>query len=160
MWFFLLSSVLIYNTVAFFTRKRLSAAEIYATIFFALFMNTIVDAYASFEFKKWGFFEKDHAEFKALWVILGIYPASTVLIINWYPYTSRWWKKVLYLFSWATFSTGYEALAIKFDIIWHDNKWNLFSSFLLYPLIYFMLIVQLKVYRRITKVDRQESNSE
>jgi hypothetical protein len=134
--------------VAYFIPKRLPAAEIYATIMFALFMSTIIDIFASFEFKAWGYFDKYKAEFAALWVILGIYPAATVMIINWYPYASKWRMKFIYLLGWAVFSTLYEAATMKFGIIWHVN-WNLLWSFLLYPPIYYMLILQLRVYRWI-----------
>lgn len=151
MWLFLLSSVVIYNSVAWFIRKRISLSEIYATVMFALFVQTLVDAYASFQYEKWGFFEKNRAEFQALWVILGIYPAVTVLIINWYPYAASWWKKLLYFLAWGGFSTGYEWLSMKFGIIWHDNGWNLYWSFILYPFIYSMLIVQLYCYRWTVK---------
>jgi hypothetical protein len=92
----------VFNTVAIFMRKRLPTAETYATVMFALFMATIVDTYAGLEFKTWGFFEKDKAEFAALWVILGI--------------------------------------------IWHEN-WNLWWSLLLYPFLYYMLILQIYIYR-------------
>lgn len=151
MWLFLLGSVAVYNAVAWRTQKRISAPELYATVMFALFAQTLTDAFASFEYERWGFFEKNRAEFAALWIILGIYPAVTVLIVNWYPFAASWWKKILYLLAWGSYSTGYEWLSMKFDIIWHDNGWNLWWSFSIYPFLYFMLIVQLYLYRRIVK---------
>jgi hypothetical protein len=117
-----------------------------ATIFFALFVEVLVDTYASFKYKAWGFFKPDAAEFSALFIILGIYPAAAAMIINWYPYRSVWWKKGLYLLAWAVFSTSYEWLTLKVGIMWH-HQWSLVHSFFLYPAIYYMLIVYVRFYR-------------
>jgi hypothetical protein len=150
-WVFVIVSVLVYNVTAFLIRKRLSGAEIYATVMFGLVAQLLSDSYASFGYKMWGFFDRDQSDLEALWVIFGMYPACTVLIINWYPYLARWWKKLLYLIAWACYSTFYEYLTMIFGVMWHDNGWSLYWSFLLYPFIYYMLIVQLRVYRWIMR---------
>jgi hypothetical protein len=151
MWVFIISSIIFFNAAAFYIKKRLTVPEMYATIMFALFVEEVVDEYASFELEAWGFFMKDRVELEALWIILGIYPAATVLIVNWYPYAARWWKKALYLLGWAVFSTGYEAITMKLDIIWHASGWTLWKSFMMYPLIYYMVIFQVRVYRWIVQ---------
>jgi hypothetical protein len=106
----------------------------------------LVDTFASIKFKAWGFFEVENVEFKALWIIIGIYPIFAAMIINWYPYRDNLGKKILYLLGWSTFSTIYEWLTMKVGIIWHIN-WNLLYSFLLYPWIYYLLIFHVRFYR-------------
>lgn len=145
-WVVLGITILTFNGIVIRMRKRLRMNEIMATIFFALFVEVLVDTYACFKYKAWGFFNPDDAEFSALFVILGIYPAAAAMIINWYPYRSVWWKKSLYLLAWAVFSTSYEWLALKVGILWHQH-WSLVQSFFLYPVIYYMLIAYVRFYR-------------
>lgn len=145
-WLVLAVTILIFNSIAFLMRKRLKFSELYATVTFALVADTLSDLYASFNFKAWGFFEPAKAELTTMFIILGIYPAAAAMIINWYPYESAWWKKIIYLMCWSVFSTAYEWLTLVTGILWHKN-WNLFYSFLIYPFIYYMLIVHIRIYR-------------
>lgn len=149
MWYFLLGSVVVYNTVAFFIRKKLSIQEIYSSLLFALFLDVLVDTFASFEYEAWGFFHKDRAEYAALWIILGIYPACALLITNWFPFHSSWWIKFMYIMAWALYSTFYEWLTLELDILWHANGWNLWYSFLVYPPMYTVLLLHLWFVRKL-----------
>ncbi|MGG1677957.1 CBO0543 family protein [Neobacillus sp. NRS-1170] len=148
-WFVIFGTMLIIYPIAFFMKKRLSITEIYPTVVFGMFVSTLVDAFASYH-KAWGFFEVDKVELSALWIIIGLYPIFAAMIINCYPYRGARWEKTIYLIVWSAFSTSYEWLSIKVGILWHI-KWNLFYSFLLYPFIYFLLIIHVKFYRRLNK---------
>jgi hypothetical protein len=145
-WLVIIGTILIVYPTVYKMNKRLLKSEIYMTVVFGLFVQTLVDTFASAGYKAWGFYEVEKIEFKALWIIMGIYPFFAALIINWYPYDGHWWRKWLYLMAWSTFSTGYEWLTMKVGIMWHIN-WNLFYSFLLYPFIYYLLIIHVKFYR-------------
>lgn len=147
-WLVIFGTIVISWPIVIFMNKRLPVSEIYTTVVFGLLVQALVDTYASFEYKAWGFFKMDRAEFKALWIILGIYPIFSSMIINWFPYHKAWWKKFLYLIAWAAFSTGYEWLSVKSGIIWHKN-WNLLYSFMLYPAIYYMLTLHVRFYKRL-----------
>lgn len=147
-WVVIVGTILISYSIVIFMNKRLTLSEIYVTVLFGLFLSTITDAFASTSLKAWGFYEIDKVEFKVLWIIIGIYPAFAAMIINWFPYTARWWKKILYLIAWSTFSTSYEWLTLKVGIMWHMN-WSLFRSFLLYPFIYYLLIIHVRIYKRL-----------
>jgi hypothetical protein len=145
-WIVLLLTILLFNTIVILMRKRLKTSELYTTVIFSLVVVLLTDTYASFSFKAWGFFKKEETEFSVLLIILGIYPAAATMIINWYPYKSVWWLKFCYLMGWTFFSTAYEWLTLKVGILWHSN-WNLFYSFVLYPFIYYLLILHLRIYR-------------
>jgi hypothetical protein len=147
-WIVLIISILIFNAVAILMRKRLKISEIYATVAVALLLDLLVDVYASFRFKAWGFFQVEKAEFSVMLIIFGIYPAVATMIINWYPYNSGWKIKLGYLIAWAVFSTAYEWLTLKVGILWHIN-WNLLYSFVMYPFIYYILILHVRIYRKI-----------
>lgn len=88
----------------------LKTSEIYTTVIFGLLASTIADLYASYRFKALGFFEVEKLEFSVVLILLGIYPAVTVMIINWYPFKSTWTLKLCYLMGWTVFSTVFECL--------------------------------------------------
>ncbi|MGG1400245.1 hypothetical protein ABE288_20840 [Bacillus salipaludis] len=137
-WSILIIAILLFNTVAIFMKKRLKISEIYTTVIFGLLASTIADLYASYRFKAWGFFEVEKLEFSVVLILLGIYPAVTVMIINWYPYKSNWTLKLCYLMGWTVFSTAYEWLTVKTGILWHIN-WN-FILFLYNVSIYLLYV--------------------
>lgn len=139
-WAFLLISILIFNTIAFKMRKRLPLTVIYSTVFFALCVQQYFDTYATFYFKTWGFFEMGKADFYSLLVKWGIYPAASIIILNWYPFHSSLWKKSLYILALTVFSTCFEWMALEMDILWHNN-WNMFYSFAIYPIIYYLFLI-------------------
>ncbi|CAG7646587.1 hypothetical protein PAESOLCIP111_05197 [Paenibacillus solanacearum] len=145
-WILIFGTMAITLPIALFMKKNISAAEMYVTLIFGLFVQSVVDVFASFHFLAWGFYEVPIAELKSLWTILGVYPLFASMIINWFPYEQSWWKKTIYLLSWSIFSTTYEWLYVKIGIIWHMN-WNLFRSFLLYPFFYYLLILHLRFFR-------------
>jgi hypothetical protein len=62
-WIVLIISILIFNAVAILMKKHLKISDIYATVAFALMIDLLVDIYASFRFKAWGFFEVEKVEF-------------------------------------------------------------------------------------------------
>lgn len=147
-WIVIAATILLFNAIAIFMRKRVKISEIYATVTFALLMDLLVDVYASFRLKAWGFFQVEKAEFSVIFIIFGIYPAAAAMVINWFPYQSVWWVKLGYLLGWAFFSTAYEWLTLRVGILWHIH-WNLLYSFVMYPFIYYMLIVHVRLYRWI-----------
>jgi len=55
-------------------KRNLTISEIYTTVIFGLFIHTVVDTFASVRFKGWGFYEVEKIEFKAFWIIAGLYP--------------------------------------------------------------------------------------
>lgn len=155
-WIFLAVSILVFNITAIQSRKRLPITTIYATTCFALCVQQYFDSYATFRFRAWGFFTVGKADFPSLLVKWGIYPAVSVLIVNWYPYHSSRWKKFSYIMGWSVFSTVFEWAAIRLDILWHIH-WNLFYSFLMYPVIYYVfLILHVRFYKWLKQREGDE----
>jgi hypothetical protein len=146
-WIVLGVSIIVFNTTAYIMKKKLTVKQMYSTILFALFLAVTVDMYASFRFDAWGFFNPERAELARLLIVLGIYPAVTLLIINWYPYKELWWKKLNYLLLWSIFSVAYEWFMLELGVLWYGH-WRLIYSLLLYPFLYYLLIVHVKLFQR------------
>jgi hypothetical protein len=142
-------SVFIFNTVAFLMKKRLSPFEYYGSIFFGIFCAEISDRFAD-RFELYYFFKPKIIEFQTFWVLFGIYPAATLLIINGYPYKKSRIKKALYILAWSIFSTFYEWLSLKSGFL-HYVHWKLWYSAILYPFLYTGLLLNLYFIRWLTK---------
>jgi len=150
-WLLIFGTISITLIIVITMKKNLTLSEIYTTVIFGLFIQTVVDTFASVRFKAWGFYEVEKIEFKALWIVVGIYPIFATMIINWFPYCASWRYKLTYLIAWDLFSTGFEWLSLKLGILWHIN-WNLLFSFILYPLIYYLLILHVRFYKWVKKL--------
>ena len=94
----------------------------------------------------YGFFEPYFIEAKTLLIMLGIYPAATMLIINWYPFNRPLINRLHYILCWSVFSTLYEWVFLKMGFLYHKN-WNIWLSAISYPFLYALLIGNLKLIR-------------
>ncbi|MBT2721437.1 hypothetical protein J7E67_10230 [Bacillus sp. ISL-46] len=144
MWF-LYVSIVVFNLAAFLMKKNLPLIEYYASIFWGLFTAELADRFTD-KYNMYGFFEPYFVEAKTLLVILGIYPAATMLIINWYPFNRPLINKVMYILFWSVLSTLYEWLCLKMGFFYHKN-WNIWLSAISYPFLYGLLFGNLKFIR-------------
>ncbi|MDP1442536.1 CBO0543 family protein [Priestia megaterium] len=147
-------SVIIFNLIALRMKKKLEWIDYYASIFFGLFAAELADRFTD-KYDMYGFFNPYFIEVKTLWVLLGIYPAATMMIINWYPYSRSWIKKIFYIIGWSIFSTFYEYLSLKAGFLYH-HKWNLWYSAFSYPFLYAMLFLNLRFFHWLKEKGKQE----
>lgn len=144
MWF-LYVSIVVFNLAAFLMKKNLPPIEYYASIFWGLFTTEIADRYTD-KYDLYYFFNPYFIEAKSLLVILGIYPAATMLILNWYPFNRPITKRFYYIICWSVFSIFYEWLCLESGFLHHKN-WNMWLSAISYPFLYALLIGNLKFIR-------------
>ena len=142
-------SVFVFNVVAIFMKKRLSSFEYYGSIFFGIFVAELTDRFTEWN-NTYYFFKPSKIVLKSLWVMLGIYPAAIMLIINWYPYNKSWSKKVLYILAWSAFSTFFEWISLKSGYL-HYTTWKLWYSAIMYPFMYSGLILNVYFIRWLNK---------
>jgi hypothetical protein len=148
MWF-LYASIVLFNLTAFLMKKKLRPIEYYASIFWGLFNAELADRFTD-KYNMYGFFEPYFIEAKTLLIILGIYPAAIMLIINWYPFNRPLINKFYYILCWSAFSTLYEWLCLKMGFLYHKN-WNMWFSAVSYPILYGVLLSNLKFIRWLEK---------
>ncbi|WP_248892961.1 hypothetical protein [Bacillus methanolicus] len=107
MWF-LYVSIVVFNLTAFLVKKNLRPIEFYASILWGLFCSEIVDRITD-KYDVYGFFEPYFIEPKTFLIVFGIYPAATILIINWYPFNRSFINKFFTLWlglSFQPFTNG------------------------------------------------------
>lgn len=148
---FLCISIIIFNSIVFFMRKMLKRIELYSVAMFGVLFSEIVDRFTDkHSDSTYYFFDPWFIEWQSLLVFLGIYPALTMMIINWYPYNKQWYKKVAYILMWSAFATLYEYLCLQAGFL-NYSGWKLWYSTMLYPFLFSMLFICLKFVRWLMK---------
>ncbi|KAA9019472.1 CBO0543 family protein [Niallia endozanthoxylica] len=145
--FYLLISVFVFNLVAFLVPKYIKKQEIYATALFSLALGLISDITLDLKYNLYGYFEKG-LQLKGFLPIVGLFPASGILFLNFYPKEKSLFKKIIYIFFWVMFSLFYEWTAIKSGFFYH-NKWLFLYSALIYPVLLWMHLLHLSLFRHI-----------
>ncbi|OIK05454.1 hypothetical protein BIV60_27685 [Bacillus sp. MUM 116] len=159
MWYLYLS-IITFNTIAILTKKTLQPVVYYASIFWGLFTAEIVDRWTD-KWNLYGFFEPKVIDWQTTLIILGIYPAATVLLINWYPYERTRKAKVAYVLAWSIFSTAFEYSFYLAGYEHFHGGWKLWHSAICYPFLYEVLFIQVWFVRRLIKkgIVQQEKES-
>ncbi|GAA4706951.1 CBO0543 family protein [Brevibacillus fulvus] len=145
----LVASILLFNACAFLVPKRLSHIEIYATMLFSCFFQLLLDFIFSAKYHLYGYFN-ENAEWRDLLVILGIYPAISILYVNYIPSGKRWGAKVCYILGWSIFSLIYEWVSLKAGYFYYHG-WKFWYSALLYPILLTIVVGNLTFVRNMAK---------
>lgn len=146
---FLFCAIILFNSVAWSMKKNLRAIEYYACIFWGLFISDTADRFTD-KYDAYGFFSPYFIEVKTFLVSLGIYPAATMIIINWYPHHRTLFKKIVFLIGCSIFSTIFEWLCLKNRFFYHHH-WNIWYSAISYPFLYGALILNLRFVQKLSK---------
>lgn len=146
---FLIISIVVFNSFAFFMPKRISRVEIYATALFALFLEYLANYIFDFILKLYGYF-KPGVDIIGFIVVVGVYPAINTIFLNYFPYKRKGLTKFIYILSASLFSLLYEWLSLKSKYFYH-NGWNLWLSFISYPILFGIIVLNYKFVRNLEK---------
>lgn len=146
MWFLILS-VIVLNGLFWLMPKKLTAIEIFSTCMFAIVLQDNVNIYLDLKLDWYGYFTKG-AQWQTLFAILGIYPASNAIFLNYYQYMKNLAQKFWYIIGCSIFAVVYEWFADKSGYFYH-NQWKLWHSAIVYPFLYIILVLVLKFVRKL-----------
>lgn len=132
-----------------FMPKRISLLEMYNTAFFATFLAAITDMYLDFKLNFYGFFTKG-VNWSYLPIFVIVYPAAGILFLNFYPYHKPLINKMIYILACALLTTTLEYLALHTEVFYH-NQWKLWYSVICYPIIFKILLLNLRFIRKLSK---------
>jgi hypothetical protein len=141
----------IFNIVAYLVPKRLSRIEIYATSFFAFTYGITVDMILDLNYNLYGYFEEGF-QWLGLLAIIMYFPAINILFLNHYPLKSNKGKKLIYIIAWTVLSLTFEWFCQHTKFFYY-NGWKLLYSAIAYPMIFSILLLNLKLVRRLDKQD-------
>lgn len=148
----LIIAVIVFNSAAFITNKRLTKNQIVHTWTFTMVLQMIVDCYLSVKYNGYWYFNKG-----VEWIDL---PAFTLLgapvimlFLNWYPLQSSFFKRMIYIIFWSILILIYEVFTLLpepwgfFNYGW----WKLSYSAIWYP---GLLLIELYYYQWICKIEK------
>jgi len=146
MWFFVLS-VVVLNIVFLFMPKKMTPIEIFSTCMFAMVFQQLADLALDLKLDWYGYFAKG-VQWTYIIAILGIYPAANAIFLNYYQYMKNISQKFWYIIGCSVFAVVYEWLADVSGYFYH-NQWKLWQSAVVYPFLYIILVLVLKLVRKL-----------
>ncbi|WP_372512546.1 CBO0543 family protein [Bacillus salipaludis] len=149
MWKLIFVLFIIFNIIAFFVPKRIGRIEIYATCFFAYAYGLTTDMVLDLHYHLYGYFQKGFQWIALLGIIL-YFPAISFLFLNFYPSEKKIVKKAIYILYWSVFSITFEWISLQTDFFYY-NGWKLWYSGALYPVIFSVLVINMRLVQRIIK---------
>lgn len=138
--------------IAYLVPKRLKKIEIYTTSLFALVFGINVDLVLVFKYHLYGYFGKGFQWLGFVGEFLYFIPVS-ILFLNYYPFNGTNQKKLLNLLAWTAGSSIIEFLVEKTHFF-NYTGWKLWYSIFLYPFVFLVLAVHLRIVRRMIKTDK------
>lgn len=144
---FLLASIVVLVAIAFFMPKRLSHLEIWATMLFSSVLECFIDVSLDLHLNLYGYF---HTGFEWLSYIpvIGLYPATSTIFLNYYPFDYGKITKTFYIIGWSGFCILFEFASLKSGYFYYHH-WRLWYSALCYPVLLCILVWDLKFIRKL-----------
>lgn len=137
----------IFNLLSFFVPKKLTPIEIYSTSCFAYAYGITIDIILDLHYNLYGYFQKGF-QWLSLLAIIMYFPSVSFLFLNFYPFIKSLGMKLSYVLSWTIFSIVFEWFTVKTDFFYY-NGWRLLYSAMVYPVIFLILLMNLKVVRKL-----------
>ncbi|WP_217269804.1 CBO0543 family protein [Neobacillus endophyticus] len=137
------------NLTVIFIPKRLSGIEMLSIILFSHALEVLADYIFDVMYNMYGYFDKG-PEWWSFIYVYGIYPAISVLFLNFFPYGKRFMKIVLYIAAWVLIALIFEK-AFLWSKTFYYNSWNMGYSLVLYPGLYLALVLSNKFTRYLVK---------
>ncbi|WP_071393339.1 CBO0543 family protein [Bacillus tuaregi] len=136
------------NIFAIVMPKRLTRLEIYATCFFSMVFGRTTDSILDILLNLYGFFSEG-LQFSGLIAQFLMYPAVNTLFLNYFPFHKGNKVKLVYILCWTLFSVTFEWISVQTSFFYYTT-WKLWYSAMLYPIIFYILYLNLKLVRRLT----------
>jgi hypothetical protein len=134
-------NAIVFLSIFFMCKKRLSKNEIYITVLFSAFLSLILDIIMGLFFDTFFYFTKGLEPKDLIFHIL-IYPLTNFLFLNYFPFEKSKIKKIFHIFLWTILSLGIEYIYIKTGIFVYQN-WTFILSAICYPILFVILYLHL-----------------
>lgn len=144
-----ITCLVLFNIIAYFIPKKLSRSEMYSTSLFALLYGTLTDMVLDLHYNLYGYFEKGF-QWTGLLVEFLYFPSINIIFLNLYPFSKKFYYKILYIIVWDIFSLFFEWFSVHSHIFYY-NGWKLWYSGLVYPFIFLILLINLKILKKFKR---------
>ncbi|GHH97934.1 CBO0543 family protein [Neobacillus kokaensis] len=127
--------------------KRIPYLEMYTTYFFTAYLASLADVFLDGKYNLYGFFKKG-VDLEYIPIFLIIYPCVSLLIVNFYPFHGSLFRKVIYILIWCAVTLAFEYASL-FTGVFYYNGWKFWYSVISYPIIYSLILLNIKVTRKL-----------
>ncbi|TRZ38472.1 hypothetical protein CEQ21_24085 [Niallia circulans] len=147
----LLAAIIIFNTIAYFSIKRLTGNQILHIWLFTVVLQLIFDVYIDLKYHGYWYLSKD-IDLLAIPQILLLVPPVNLIFLNYYPFKKKRKTKVIYIAIWVCAIVLYELVTLIPEPwgYFHYGWWRIWYSILLDP---FLFIILIKYYRFICRLE-------
>ncbi|WP_419180451.1 CBO0543 family protein [Bacillus salipaludis] len=121
----------------------------YTSGIFASFLAAISDIYLDIKLDFYGFFSEG-VDWLYLPIFIIIYPAASILLLNFYPFQKSLFHKIIYILGCTLFTTVFEYIALHNKVFYY-HQWKLWYSITCYPFLFLILLLHLKLIRKLMK---------
>jgi len=152
MWKLVFIFFFILDIIAYLVPKRLSKIELYTTSLFALLFGINVDLVLNFKYHLYGYFGEGFQWLGFVGEFLYFIPVS-ILFLNYYPFKGTNQQKLFYILAWTAGSSITEFIIEK-SHFFNYTGWKLWYSIGIYPFVFLILVVHLRIVRRMIKINQ------
>lgn len=135
---FCIGSVIVFITIAIKIKKVMSRGQMWTCMLFSAIYQQSVDIWFDEKWNMYGYFYEGIDPQYGL-VLFGMFPAITVIFLNWYPWTKSNAARFWYIIAWSVFSVAYEWLAVQAGFFYH-NTWKYMYE-VIDPILFYILIL-------------------
>jgi len=148
----LIIAVILFNSAAFISNKRLTKNQTLHIWVFTIVFQQLVDLYLSLKYHGYWYFNKG-VEWSDLPAITLLGAPAIMLFLNWYPFSTSFFKRTFYIILWSILIVIYESFALLPEPwgYFRYGWWKLEYSALSYPIL---LVIVLYYYKLVNKVEK------
>lgn len=146
---FVFISSFIFALVAYMVPKKMKRYEIYATSIFAALFGLLVDTVLAIKYKFY-VLDQPGVQLPPLVGQIILYSATSIIVLNLYPYKRSIKWRILYIFTVALLAIAFELLSLHFGFIKY-KEWRLWYSALCYPFLSYFLILHYRFFQWLVK---------
>ncbi|RBP95881.1 hypothetical protein DFO70_102206 [Cytobacillus firmus] len=147
----LIIAAILFNFIAFTTKKRLTKNQILHIWTFTISAQLIFDVMIEFKFGGYWYFDKE-PNWAGLLAHIVLVPPVNMMYLNWYPFRGDLIKRFSYIVIWVVAILLYEVIALLPEPWGYFNYgwWRLWHAALLDPML---LLLMVKFYKLITRFE-------
>lgn len=154
----ILPTIVIFALCIYLMPKHLILIEYFTTSLMNIIIQLLTDVYFQFAFHQYGYFSRGRLDPRAWLIFFFIYPAVNIFFINFFPIMKRLSSKIIYIIGFSASSTVYEWLTLKAGAFYYTG-WKLWYSALIYPFLFVLLGINLKIVQKVLAMSKVQRNN-
>lgn len=148
------TTIVLLNFFAYIIPKHLPRWQLYSTSIFAVMLQQSIDVYFDLKWDLYGYFNKG-VDTLGFVVEYGIFPAVNMIFLNFWVIRKGFQAKLGYLLACCCIAIVYEFMALKSGYFYY-NGWKLIYSMIQYPILFLILVGNLRLIQHFYNKQREE----